>query len=134
MTWVSCPLCYLIPETSAKFYWGFLCKMSEELFSSLSSTMSSVVQSIDLEQERLTSRPNAVGPLFNSSSPERTSRSTTRNAGAKPTRTFVWLGQNVTNVDLSSLNGKRVKFSKGMSSDAILTLLKREIPQIGSTR
>ncbi|XP_068681250.1 uncharacterized protein [Montipora foliosa] len=107
--------------------------MSEELFSSLSSTMSSVLQSIDLEQERLTSRPNAVGPLFNSSSPETTSRITTRNAGAKPTRTFVWLGQNVTNVDLSSLDGKRVKFSKGMASDAILTLLKREIPQIGST-
>ena len=108
--------------------------MSEDSFARLNSTMSSFVRSIDLEQEESASRLGAVGPLFHSSYRGQT-RINTRGAGAKPSRTFVWLGRNDPSIiDSTSLEGKRVKFSRGMSSDAMLTLLKREISEIGMSR
>ena len=109
--------------------------MSEDSFARLNSTMSSFVRSIDVEQEEPASRLGAVGPLFHSSNREGQTRINTRGAGTKPSRTFVWLGgDDPTDVDLTSLEGKRVKFSRNMSSDAMLTLPKREIPEIGVSR
>ena len=85
--------------------------MSEDSFARLNSTMSSFVRSIHLEQEESASRLGAVGPLFHSSYRGQT-RMNTRGAGAEPSRTFVWLGQNdPSNFDSTSLEGKRVTFS-----------------------
>ena len=85
-----------------------------------------------LEQEKSATCLAAVGPLFHSSHRGQT-RCNTRGAGAKPSRTFVWLGQNdPSNVDSTSLEGKRVKFSRGMSSDA--KDVKREILENGMSR
>ena len=107
------------------------------MFSRLNETMASVVQPIDdQDNQNPGSLPGttvgavgAVGPLFNPQNSPSTAR-TTRSVGAKPTRTFVWLGPNVSDVDFSSLNKKKIKFEKSMNAEAMVTLLKREFPAI----
>ena len=50
---------------------------------------------------------------------------------AKPSSTFVWLGDNVAGEELPSHEGKKIKFDKNSNDNAILAFLKWEIPEIG---
>ena len=111
--------------------------MTTTMFSRLNTTMASVVQAMDVqESQNPGNQPGttigdigAVGPLFSPQNSSTAAR-TTRNVGAKPTRTFVWLGPNVSDVDFSSLNEKKIKFERNMNADAMIALLKREFPAI----
>ena len=95
-------------------------------FTRLNEVMSSTFAAIDDNQggEGEPGPVGAVGPIFSSQSSSPAARPMKR-AGAKPTRTSVWLGQtqDVSNVDFSSVEGKKIKFERSMSSNAMLTVL-----------
>ena len=99
--------------------------------------MSSTVAAMD-DNQREEGEPGPVGavePIFSSQSSSPAARPV-KSAGAKPTRTFMWLGQtqDVSNVDFSSVEGKKIKFERSMSLNAMLTVLKREFRDFGTAR
>ena len=112
--------------------------MNEEAFRSLNQVVSAIVSTMSNSSQSV----GTLGPLFDPNSPQdanrpnRSSRRTTKTAGAKPVRTFIWsdeIGDLIKNPSQAP-DGTKVKFDKSLSGDAMEALLKREIPEIGSTR
>ena len=100
--------------------------------------MSSALAAIDNNDGRDEGQPGTVGtvgPLFSQQSSSPLAKHV-KSAGAKPSRPFVWLGQvrDVSSIDFSSVEGKKIKFERKMTSGDVLTLLKREIQDIGTAR
>ena len=97
--------------------------------------MSSALAAIDNNDGRDEGQPGTVGPLFSQQSSSPLAKHV-KSAGAKPSRPFVWLGQvrDISSVDFSSVEGKKIKFERKMTSGDVLTLLKREIQDIGTAR
>lgn len=117
--------------------------MAEESFVRLNETVSGVVSAMDRgrDEEARVEVVRNVGPLFSpqtqgsAQGQARTSRKhSSASIGAKPSRMFVWLGNNVVGEELPSREGTKIKFDKNSNGNAILTLLKREIPEIGRAR
>ena len=70
-------------------------------------------------------------------SPHKTTgvRSGSKSRGAKPTRTFLWLGSDTTASNAQGqVEGKRIKFDKSFNEMEMLSLLKREFKEIGNAR
>ena len=83
------------------------------------------------------SKVGVHGPLVHVlSSPQTTGvRSGSKSSGAKPTRTFLWLGLDTTSSNAQGqVEGKRIKFDKSFNEMEMLSLLKREFKEIGNAR
>lgn len=114
--------------------------MSEESFSQLSRSLGTFLGEMN-EQDRdaasTNGQPNGqptglgnLGPVFTA---QTNVRSGSKSSGAKPTRTFLWLGSNASNSQ-GQVEGKRIKFDKSFNEMEMLSLLKREFKEIGNAR
>ena len=77
-------------------------------------------------------QPNGLGnlgPVFTA----QTTGVRSKSSGAKPTRTFLWLGSNASNAQ-GQVEGKRINFDKSFNEMEMLSLLKREFKEIGNAR
>ncbi|XP_073258133.1 uncharacterized protein [Porites lutea] len=112
--------------------------MSEESFSQLSRSLGTFLGEMN-EQDRdaasTNGQPNGqptglgnLGPVFTA---QTNVRSGSKSSGAKPTRTFLWLGSNASNSQ-GQVEGKRIKFDKSFNEMEMLSLLKREFKEIGN--
>ena len=74
-----------------------------------------------------------LGPVFTAQTTG--VRSGSKSSGAKPTRTFLWLGSDTTASNAQGqVEGKRIKFDKSFNEMEMLSLLKREFKEIGNAR
>ena len=109
--------------------------MSEESFSQLSrllGTFLSKMNAQDRDAASINGQPNGqstglgnLGPVFTAQTMG--IRFGSKSSGAKPTRTFLWLGSDTT---ASNAQGQVESFNEM----EMLSLLKREFKEIGNTR
>ena len=113
--------------------------MSEESFSQLSRSLGTFLGEMNAQDRDAVSsngQPTGLGnlgPVFSAQTAGVQSGS--KSSGAKPTRTFLWLGSDTTVQNAQGqVEGKRIKFDKSFSGMEMLSLLKRDFKEIGNVR
>ena len=105
--------------------------MSEESFSQLSRSLGTFLSEMNVQDRDAAStngQPTGLGNLGPVFTAQTTGvRSGSKSSGAKPTRTFLWLGSDTT---ASNAQGQVESFNEM----EMLSLLKREFKEIGNTR
>ena len=113
--------------------------MSEESFSQLSRSLGTFLSEMNAQDRDAAStngQPTGLGNLGPVFTAQTTGvRSGSKSSGAKPTRTFLWLGSDTTASNAQGqVEGKRIKFDKSFNGMEMLSLLKREFKEIGNAR
>ena len=117
--------------------------MSEESFFQLSRSLGTFLSEMNAQDRDAAStngQPNGqstglgnLGPVFTAQTMG--VRFGSKSSGAKPTRTFLWLGSDTTASNAQGqVEGKRIKFDKSFNEMEMLSLLKREFKEIGNAR
>ena len=105
--------------------------MSEESFSQLSRSLGTFLSEMNAQDRDAAStngQPTGLGNLGPVFTAQTTGvRSGSKSSGAKPTRTFLWLGSDTT---ASNAQGQVESFNEM----EMLSLLKREFKEIGNAR
>lgn len=117
--------------------------MSEESFSQLSRSLGTFLSEMNAQDRDAAStngQPNGQSTGLGNLGPVFTAQTTgvcfgSKSSGAKPTRTFLWLGSDTTASNAQGqVEGKRIKFDKSFNEMEMLSLLKREFKEIGNAR